>query len=126
MFILEESSAENLSYFQMDGPRMGMGFLCAVITLFTLAAGYHNALALVSIAWILGGMTGFVGPIMSIRGYVVALLTVQVRLLGCPFGVGFDNLSGSDRTCTCGLCRLPTVLSCRRWFTERNHQLGHA
>ena len=79
MFVLEESAEENISYFQRDGPRLAMAILCAVMTLSALATGYHNANALVSTAWILCGMTGFVGPIMSIRGCAALLFTFQVR-----------------------------------------------
>ena len=80
MFVLEESAEDNISYFQRDGPRLGMAILCAVMTLAALAIGYHHVLALVSTGWILCGMTGFVGPIMSIRGCALLLITFQVRL----------------------------------------------
>jgi hypothetical protein len=74
-----DGSEENISYFQRDGPRLGMAILCAVMTLLASATGYHNALALVSTAWILSGMTAFVGPIMSIRGCAFLLFAFQVR-----------------------------------------------
>jgi hypothetical protein len=78
-FVLEEKAEEDISYFQRDGPRLGLAILCAVFTLATLATGYHNALAVVSTAWVLSGMTAFVGPIMSIRGCAALLFTFQVR-----------------------------------------------
>jgi len=80
MFVLEEKAEENISYFHRDGPRLGMAILCAVMTLSALATGHHNVLALVSTGWILCGMTGFVGPIMSIRGCALLLIFFQVRL----------------------------------------------
>jgi hypothetical protein len=79
MFILEESAEENISYFQKDGPRLGLAISCAVITLIALATGYHNALAVVSTAWILSGMTALVGPLMSIRGCSLLFIAFQVR-----------------------------------------------
>lgn len=79
MFVLEESAEEDISYFQTDGPRLGLAILCAVITLATLAARYHNALAVVTTAWVLCGMTAFVGPLMSIRGWSLLLIAFQVR-----------------------------------------------
>jgi len=85
MFVLEESAEENISYFERDGPRLGLAILCAVMTLFALATGYHNALALVSTAWILCGMTGLVGPLMSIRGCAWLLIAFQVGLPLQPF-----------------------------------------
>jgi len=79
MFVLEESAEEDISYFQRDGPRLGLAILCAVLTLCTMAAGYRNTLALVSTGWVLCGMTGFVGPVMSVRGCALLLLVFQVR-----------------------------------------------
>lgn len=85
MFVLEESPEEDLSFFQKGWPRTGLGIVCAALTLLALALGYRLALALVSTAWLLTGMSAFVGPIMSIRGYVFVLLILQVRL-DYPFG----------------------------------------
>jgi len=80
MFVLEESAEENISFLQRDNSRLGLAILCAVMTLFALASGFRNALALVSTAWILGGMTALVGPLMSIRGWSLLLIAFQVRL----------------------------------------------
>ena len=81
MFVLEESAEEDISFFQKDNSRTGLGLLCAAITLLALATGHHNALALVSTAWTLSGMTAFVGPSMSIRGWSLLLIAFQVRPL---------------------------------------------
>ena len=116
MFVLEESAEENISYFQRDGPRLGMAILCAVMTLFASATGYHNALALVSTAWVLSGMTAFVGPSMSIRGCAFLLFTFQVRrCLMKPSECCLPVLTkkGHNRTCARGLCHLSTLLSSR-------------
>jgi hypothetical protein len=79
MFVLEEKPEENISYFQKDGPRTGLGILGAALTLCAMATGYHSALALVSTAWILTGMTAMVGPSMSIRGWICLSSLFQVR-----------------------------------------------
>jgi hypothetical protein len=111
MFVLEEKPEENISYFQKDGPRTGLGILGAALTLCAMATGYHSALALVSTAWILTGMTAMVGPSMSIRGYICLSSLFQVRVSPRRCFDTPDKHAGHTSSRLCHLGHLPVLLA---------------
>jgi len=77
-FVLEISQVDPLSFLQKDWTRVGLGVIAAFLTLFALATGHRNVLAIATTAWTLSATSVFVGPMMSVRGFTLLILGFHV------------------------------------------------
>lgn len=77
--MLEEKPADDLSIFQKEPALWTMSVACAASIMLALFAGHRVALSLLPPMMVLGSISVFVGPLVSMRGVVFITAVFQVR-----------------------------------------------